>query len=119
MRSRLFALSSWAKTSGNPPPRWIPEVPDYGKKITIRNLLHHTGGLRDYIELMDLQGVQTEDLTTDQDALQIISRQKAVFEADRRETEDRLRRVREYGGDGRIEPYIGSPITIDIDKEPQ
>jgi hypothetical protein len=49
----------------------------------------------------------------------IISRQKAVFEADRRETEDRLRRVREYGGDGRIEPYIGSPITIDIDKEPQ
>jgi CubicO group peptidase (beta-lactamase class C family) len=57
--------------------RWIPEVPDYGKKITIRNLLHHTGGLRDYIELMDLQGVQTEDLTTDQDALQIISRQKA------------------------------------------
>jgi len=48
----------------------------------------------------------------------IISRQKAVFEAERRETEDRLRRVREYGGDGRIEPYIGAPITIDVDKEP-
>ena len=48
----------------------------------------------------------------------IVARQKAVFEADRRETEDRLRRVREYGGDGRIEPYIGSPITIDVDKEP-
>jgi hypothetical protein len=48
----------------------------------------------------------------------IIARQKPVFEADRRETEDRLRRVREYGSDGRIEPYIGSPITIDQDKEP-
>ena len=48
----------------------------------------------------------------------IIARQKAVFEADRRDTADRLRRVREYGGDGRIEPYIGSPITIDVDKEP-
>jgi CubicO group peptidase (beta-lactamase class C family) len=57
--------------------RWVPEVPDYGRTITIRNLLHHTGGLRDYIELMNLQGVQTEDLTTDQDALAMISRQKA------------------------------------------
>ena len=48
----------------------------------------------------------------------IVARQKAVFEAERREAEDRLRRVREYGSDGRIEPYIGSPITIDVDKEP-
>ena len=49
----------------------------------------------------------------------IIARQKPVFEADRRETADRLRRVREYGSDGRIEPYIGSPITIDEDTEPR
>jgi hypothetical protein len=48
----------------------------------------------------------------------IIGRQKAIFEADRRETEDRLRRVREYGGEGRFEPYIGSPITFENDKEP-
>lgn len=48
----------------------------------------------------------------------MVARQKAVFEAERRDTEDRLRRVREYGNGGRIEPYIGSPITIDQDREP-
>jgi CubicO group peptidase (beta-lactamase class C family) len=57
--------------------KWVPEVPDYGKKVTIRNLLHHTGGLRDYIEVMDLQGIRYEDLTTDEDALAAIARQKA------------------------------------------
>ena len=57
--------------------RWIPEVPSYGKPVTIRHLLHHTSGLRDYIEVMYLQGVQEEDLTTDDDALAAIARQKA------------------------------------------
>src|SRR3954467_3433121 len=41
----------------------------------------------------------------------LITRQNAVLEAHQRETQDRLRRVREYGGDGRNEPYIGSPLT--------
>lgn len=58
--------------------RWVPEVPSYGKTVTIRHLLHHTGGLRDYIELMELQGIRTEDLTTEADSLAILSRQKAA-----------------------------------------
>lgn len=57
--------------------KWVPEVPDYGKTVTIRNLLYHTSGLRDYIEVMELQGIQTEDLTTDEDSLAAIARQKA------------------------------------------
>lgn len=57
--------------------KWIPEIPSYGRTVTIRHLLHHTGGLRDYIEILELQGVQTEDLTTDDDALAAIARQKA------------------------------------------
>src|SRR4051794_6160380 len=52
----------------------------------------------------------------------IVGRQKEVFESAKRETEDRLRRVREYGthyaNEGRLEPYIGSPLTFDNDKEP-
>jgi CubicO group peptidase (beta-lactamase class C family) len=56
--------------------KWVPEIPSYGKTVTIRHLLHHTGGLRDYIELMSLQGVMAEDLSTDADVLDIMSLQK-------------------------------------------
>jgi len=31
----------------------FPEFPDYGKAITLRNLLNHTSGLPDYEDLMD------------------------------------------------------------------
>ena len=34
-------------------PSVFPEFPAYGKNITIRNLLNHTGGLPDYEDLMD------------------------------------------------------------------
>lgn len=34
----------------------LPEVPDFGKKITIRNLLTHTSGLRDQWGLLSLKG---------------------------------------------------------------
>ncbi|HXE35488.1 MAG TPA: serine hydrolase domain-containing protein [Verrucomicrobiae bacterium] len=33
----------------------FPDFPAYGKKITVRNLLNHTGGLPDYEDLMDAQ----------------------------------------------------------------
>ncbi|MFY9551089.1 MAG: serine hydrolase domain-containing protein, partial [Thermoanaerobaculia bacterium] len=57
--------------------RWVPEIPDYGKQVTIRHLLHHTGGLRDYIVLFELQGVLVEDLTGDADVLEVMAAQKA------------------------------------------
>jgi CubicO group peptidase (beta-lactamase class C family) len=58
--------------------KYVPEISDYGSRITIRHLLTHTSGLRDYLELMDLEGIREEDLTTDRDALEVISRQKAL-----------------------------------------
>jgi CubicO group peptidase (beta-lactamase class C family) len=57
--------------------KWIPEIPSYGKTVTIRHLLHHTGGLRDYIELFSLQGVEEEDLSTREDTLKVLALQKA------------------------------------------
>jgi len=57
--------------------KWIPEIPDYGKAVTIRHLLHHTGGLRDYIVLFDLQGVIEEDVSTREDTLAVLALQKA------------------------------------------
>jgi CubicO group peptidase (beta-lactamase class C family) len=58
--------------------KYISELPDYGQKITILHLLNHTSGLRDYLTLMDLAGVNIDSVTTDEDALQIIARQKAL-----------------------------------------
>src|ERR1700757_4949912 len=58
--------------------KYLPEIPDYGHTITIRHLLNHTSGLRDYLTLFELAGVNTDSVTTDDDALAIIARQKAL-----------------------------------------
>jgi CubicO group peptidase (beta-lactamase class C family) len=58
--------------------KYIPELPDYGKKITILNLLNHTSGLRDYLTLFEIAGVNGDGVTTDEDALALIVRQKGL-----------------------------------------
>src|SRR5690242_7619074 len=58
--------------------KYIPELPDYGQKITILHLLNHTSGLRDYLTLMELAGFHIDSVTTDEDALALITRQKAL-----------------------------------------
>ena len=58
--------------------KYVPEIPDYGQKVTILHLLNHTSGLRDYLTLMELAGINIDGVTTDEDALQMIVRQKAL-----------------------------------------
>jgi CubicO group peptidase (beta-lactamase class C family) len=61
--------------------KYIPELPDYsgaGQKITILHLLNHTSGLRDYVSLFLLAGIHYGNVTTDDDALGIIVRQKGL-----------------------------------------
>jgi CubicO group peptidase (beta-lactamase class C family) len=59
----------------------FPDFPAYGKTITIRNLLNHTGGLRDYEELMEREakhGGQTwsvEHQIQDQEVLTLLKAQ--------------------------------------------
>jgi CubicO group peptidase (beta-lactamase class C family) len=75
----ILLLEKQGKLSVNDDVRkYIPELPNYGQKITILNLLNHTSGLRDYLALMDLAGINTDSVTTDEDALQLITRQKAL-----------------------------------------
>lgn len=58
----------------------FPEFPDYGKAITIRNLLNHTSGLPDYESLMEdvpTAGVWTEDdQIHDSDVLKLLEAEK-------------------------------------------
>jgi CubicO group peptidase (beta-lactamase class C family) len=58
--------------------KYIAELPEYQQPITIRHLLHHTSGLRDYAALFGLAGSNFEDASTDDDALKMIARQKAL-----------------------------------------
>jgi CubicO group peptidase (beta-lactamase class C family) len=56
--------------------RFVPELPRYEAPITIRHLLHCTSGLRDYTDVMALEGWQMEDWTTSEQALATAARQK-------------------------------------------
>lgn len=56
--------------------KYVPELPSYGKVITIDHLLRHTSGLRDYNGLLYLGGHFFEDYTNDDDALAIIVAQR-------------------------------------------
>jgi CubicO group peptidase (beta-lactamase class C family) len=55
----------------------VPELPDFGKRITVRHLIHHTSGIRDQWSLLGLAGWRySRDLITDDDVLSMLSRQK-------------------------------------------
>lgn len=56
----------------------VPEIPAYDRPITIRHLLHHTSGLRDYLTLWSLSGRNFADSMTEEEILDLLSRQKAL-----------------------------------------
>ncbi len=56
--------------------RWIPELPDYGKTITVRHLVHHTSGIRDYLTLQAIAG--TPPGASDDEIIELLARQKAL-----------------------------------------
>jgi CubicO group peptidase (beta-lactamase class C family) len=58
--------------------RHIPELPEYDRPITIRHLLHHTSGLRDYIGLLTMGGHAIDGVTTAGHALDAIVRQRQL-----------------------------------------
>ncbi len=58
------------------PQQYIPELPRFEQKMTIRNLLTHTSGLRDYFTLFILAGWDFKGYFSDEQALDLISRQQ-------------------------------------------
>ena len=58
--------------------RHLPEVPDFGTPITLRALLNHTAGLRDYWNLFDMAGWRISDDETKEDFLWLVSRQRSL-----------------------------------------
>src|SRR5689334_4488611 len=76
----LVLLQQEGKLSIDDPVRkYIPELPDYGSPLTIRNLLNHTSGLRDWGTVMSLTGVGRGDRVITQElALDVITHQRGL-----------------------------------------
>ncbi|HEX8920836.1 MAG TPA: serine hydrolase domain-containing protein, partial [Pyrinomonadaceae bacterium] len=63
----------------DPVRKYIPELPDYGAPLTIRHLLNHTAGLRDWGSVLSLTGVGRGDRVISNDlALDVIVHQRAL-----------------------------------------
>jgi CubicO group peptidase (beta-lactamase class C family) len=56
--------------------KYIPELSNYDKIITIRHLLHHTSGIRDLHGLLGLAGWRPADLETNEHVYRIFKNQK-------------------------------------------
>jgi CubicO group peptidase (beta-lactamase class C family) len=56
--------------------RWVPEVPSFGATITLRHLLNHTSGLRDYFTLLAVSGWPSDGPLTEQQFLSLLGRQR-------------------------------------------
>ena len=56
----------------------LPDVPDFGSTITIRHLLHHTSGLRDWVQSLVIAGVAMEDVISFKHILKMVRHQKAL-----------------------------------------
>ncbi len=56
--------------------KYVPELPDYGKRITVNTLVHHTSGIRDFWALYEAAGTRLDDGYTVDDILTLAARQK-------------------------------------------
>jgi len=58
--------------------KYIPELPDYGHTITLREMLHHTSGIRDFLTLLSLADRDGSNIHTETEIIDLIARQKEL-----------------------------------------
>ena len=58
--------------------KYIPEMHDFNKKITLRHLATHTSGLKDQHNIFRLAGWNLDDIITNKQALELIYSQKTL-----------------------------------------
>src|SRR6516164_6007835 len=56
--------------------KWLPDVPQFGKMITINHLLHHTSGLRDWPGALHLAGWRWDETFSFEDIMRMVKFQK-------------------------------------------
>jgi CubicO group peptidase (beta-lactamase class C family) len=58
--------------------KYLSWFPDLKEKITIRNLLNHTSGIRDQWQLLAISGTRLDDVITQEHIVKILSKQQAL-----------------------------------------
>jgi CubicO group peptidase (beta-lactamase class C family) len=58
--------------------RYLPELPEFCKEVTIRHLIHHTSGLPDIYSLHSLKGLRPGDHVSQSDAMRFLERKKSL-----------------------------------------
>ena len=58
--------------------KYIPELPDYGHKITLREMLNQTSGFRDFFSLIYFSGHDAADFNSPAELLKLIARQRRL-----------------------------------------
>jgi CubicO group peptidase (beta-lactamase class C family) len=71
----LIAAEDGALTLDDSLHRWIPKFPEWGRRVTIRQMLHHTSGIPDFLLLMQRDGIPWENILTDEAMLALIASQ--------------------------------------------
>jgi CubicO group peptidase (beta-lactamase class C family) len=79
MAFAILLLEKQGKLSiDDPIGKYVEGLPAHTAPITLRQLLHHTGGVRDYLTLGVLAGYSPDHVWTEPAALAMIRRQKAL-----------------------------------------
>lgn len=58
--------------------KYLPWFPNLKQKITIRNLLNHTSGIRDQWQLLGISGTRIDDVITQEHIIKILSKQQGL-----------------------------------------
>ena len=77
-----FAITTLAQRGllslDDPIDRWMPEIPTHGQRVTVRHLLHHVSGIRDWVELFAVAGWRFDDVITVPDIFILAENQAAL-----------------------------------------
>ena len=58
--------------------KYIPELPNFEKPITIRHLCYHTSGLKEQLALLSFSGWRMDEYISNEQILKVVNRQKEL-----------------------------------------
>lgn len=73
-----LAIQQGHLSADDPIRKYLPELPAYADAIRIRDLVHHTSGLRDYNTLLSIAGRRGDEAYDNPTVLRMTARQKAL-----------------------------------------